>query len=248
MTLAKRAISSNDVFEREREKQGLSRTSSEYASIPNDIQSQLQSMSWRIRASTLIALTPDVNRGYASGTPDGIAGAPKHFSNAHDTIQGVKSSFHQWGRTATMPTGTLRGMTPHPSPSQVNMNSCWSSDTDTSFNSLNMPNLKRGIGEEDTDAILANCFDEDEGSWAPMQSSERENQPLDEERVLRPLPSRGSFRPTKSMPPLRELPADVAPQNIPGFPVGPGRDDAMATDEPFHLVDFSAYATRTDGF
>ena len=52
MTLAKRAISANDVFEREREGHGLARTSSEYSHIPSDIQAQLQTMSWRIRAST----------------------------------------------------------------------------------------------------------------------------------------------------------------------------------------------------
>lgn len=51
MTMSKRAISSNDVLQREHEGRGLARTSSEYASIPPEIQAQLQSMSWRIRAS-----------------------------------------------------------------------------------------------------------------------------------------------------------------------------------------------------
>lgn len=51
MTMSKRAISSNDVLQREHEARGLARTSSEYAHIPPEIQAQLQSMSWRIRAS-----------------------------------------------------------------------------------------------------------------------------------------------------------------------------------------------------
>lgn len=52
MLMNKRAVSAQDVYENERTSQGLSRVSSEYATIPSDIQNRLQSMSWRIRAST----------------------------------------------------------------------------------------------------------------------------------------------------------------------------------------------------
>lgn len=189
-----------------------------------------------------------MNRGYAGGARSSLAGTPKHFSNAQDTIQDVKNNFHQWGRTATMPSGALRGSMPPPPPSQApNMLSQWSSDTDSANNSLNVTTLKRGLADDDTDAILANAFDDEEEFGFPSQSSDCENRPLETERVMRPLPARGPFQATKSMPPLRELPSGLGDENM--VSAGYSSDDAMnMTDEPYRHVDFSAYTMRTDNF
>lgn len=204
-----------------------------------------------------------MNRGYAGGTPNGVAGAQskQYFNSAQDTMQEVKSSFHQWGRTATMPNGALRGAMGPPPSQEANMMSRWSSDTDTTFGSLNVnASLKRGMAEDDSDAILANCFDEDEGSqWGTpftQSNSDSENEPLDApmnvERAVRPLPARSGFRPTKSMPPLRELPLDNdSGQSTPytHHRSGSDSDEAMApAEEPFRHVDFTSYASRTDNF
>lgn len=55
--MSKRAISANDVYHTNAHGQEpFARTlSSEYASIPEDVQSRLQSMSWRIRSSEFYA-------------------------------------------------------------------------------------------------------------------------------------------------------------------------------------------------
>lgn len=191
---------------------------------------------------------PDVNRGYPGGTPPGIATAQPRalFSNAQDTIHDVKSSSYAWGRTATMPSGVLRGTAP-------------ASD----FGPTAQASLKRGMGEEDSDAILANVFDEDNGrpapfagTWAPDDTSFEEDPVIakgSHDRTVRPLPTRGGFRPTQSMPPLRELPQD--------FVSGPDlshtfvtteteapADTMLVEQEPFRAVDFATYAMRSDGF
>ncbi|KAI3624049.1 hypothetical protein CBS14141_002477 [Malassezia furfur] len=236
--MSKRAISSNDVLQREHEGRGLARTSSEYASIPPEIQAQLQSMSWRIRAN--------VNRGYAGGPRASELGAPRHFTNAQNTLQEVKSSFHQWGRTATMPTGALRGTAmPPPSSQDANMFSQWSSDTESANTSLNVIAPKRGLDDDDADNILANAFDDDDSFW-PASHTNIENRPLDTGRTMRPLPSRGPFQATKSMPPLRESPSAFGMYNLPG---ASSDDEPMRmSDDPFPDVDISAYTTRTDNF
>ena len=51
MSVAKRTVSAADVYGEENAPRGLTRTCSEYASIPDDVHTRLQSMSWRIRAS-----------------------------------------------------------------------------------------------------------------------------------------------------------------------------------------------------
>lgn len=49
--MSKRAVSAQDVWRSEIDGQGLSRVSSQYDSIPDDVRNRLQSMSWRIRSS-----------------------------------------------------------------------------------------------------------------------------------------------------------------------------------------------------
>lgn len=53
----KRAVSAHDVGLHDARPQGLSRVSSQYDSIPMDVQNRLQSMGWRIRSSTYALLT-----------------------------------------------------------------------------------------------------------------------------------------------------------------------------------------------
>lgn len=115
--------------------------------------------------------------------------------------------------------------------------------------------LKRGADDGDSDAILANAFEEDEftdnggGFGDALAMQNRENQPSagNSERVVRPLPARGGFRPTISMPPLREITAYDSAQNVhsSASDVGEPMDTQV---EPFRTVDFTAYAASTDGF
>lgn len=53
----KRAVSAHDVGLHGAPSTGLSRVSSQYDSIPMDVQNRLQSMGWRIRSSTYALLT-----------------------------------------------------------------------------------------------------------------------------------------------------------------------------------------------
>lgn len=95
--------------------------------------------------------------------------------------------------------------------------------------------LKRTANNDDSDAVLANCFEEDEPLIAPTTSI----QYTEPARPIRALPSRG-MRPTVSMPPLHDIsPAFNAAQNCP---------DAEMSEDAFQTVDFSAFTSRTDGF
>lgn len=116
--------------------------------------------------------------------------------------------------------------------------------------------LKRGADDGDNDAILASAFEEEDefadngagfGDDYAMQN--RENQPSAGhcERVVRPLPARSGFRPTISMPPLREIPAYDSAQNVHSSASDVG-EPMDAQVEPFRTVDFSAYAASTEGF
>ncbi|WFD36749.1 hypothetical protein MCUN1_003636 [Malassezia cuniculi] len=187
MSVAKRTVSAADVYGTENAPRGLTRTCSEYASIPDDVHSRLQSMSWRIRSN--------VSRGYI-GTVNGAA-APHHEETP------------RWGRATTIATSGAQD--------------------------VSSASLKRTADNDDSDAILANCFEDDDawgGPTVPMQT-------ISNERPVRSLPARG-LRPTMSMPPLHDIsPAFDAAQNCP---------DTEMQDDAFRMVDFSAFASRTDGF
>lgn len=177
------------------------------------------------------------------------------FQSANSTLENVKNTYNQWGRTASVPNGALRGhnaMMPPPPP--PNMMSRWSSDTETANSSFSSTvpslSLKRGMGEEDSDAILAGAFEDDDGSFgaswdAPMHSGEGarvlDAPTLPENRPMRPLPSRGPLRPTLSLP--------VVTQPFPQMESQQDMDMAEEDgSEEFHRIDFSAYAANPDGF
>lgn len=183
------------------------------------------------------------------------------FSNAQSTWQHVQQTYPQWGRTASVPYGALRG-----TPSNTTMLAASSqamersvTESHTSPSSLvsdtvesGTLSMKRGISEDDSDAILAGAFDDDDGAGAidrnmglscssfPMASPSpppAQTQPTTytqvSSRPVRPLPSRqGMFRSIKSMP------------------VAKTQDLTMDNDnsEPFQRVDFSAYAAHPHGF
>ncbi|WFD44171.1 hypothetical protein MPSI1_002837 [Malassezia psittaci] len=242
MTMAKRTTSVNDVYQREQQSRGLARTSSEYAHIAPEIQAQLQSMSWRIRAN--------VNRGYQGGLHNPSGHSPRHFSCAQDTLQEVKNSYHRWGRSATMPNGALRGSieVPISAPSEVPINldtennpSCIPSSSHTS--------LKRGLTEDDADKVLGDAFNDEDEDYTSMHAPANFT-PSDSERFTRPLPSRKPFQSTKSMPLIHTWPDSHAGQNYPmPLPSPNDHDVSMHTaDEQYQDVDFSSYAIRTDNF
>ncbi|SHO79647.1 Uncharacterized protein MSYG_3998 [Malassezia sympodialis ATCC 42132] len=250
MPLTKRAVSSHDVLRSDSEHQGLSRVSSAYDTIPSDIQNRLQSMSWRIRSN--------VSRGYLGHTKtyDAQDSGGTEFQSANSTLENVKSTYNQWGRTASVPNGALRGhgnMMPPPPP--PNMMSRWSSDTETANTSFgsSVPSLslKRGMGEDDSDAILAGAFADEDGSFgaswdAPMVPEENSPPSMDGptlsgSRPMRPLPSRGPFRPALSLP--------VVSQPFTHNDARQAMDLAEEDgSEQFHHIDFSAYAANPDGF
>lgn len=167
------------------------------------------------------------------------------FTPALSTVQDVKQNYVQWGRTASVPYGALRGVqTP---PQQMAGASMQRSATDVYTASTNDEgaslSLKRGMSEDDTDAVLAEAFGDDDGhieDMMPPPSSPGN------ERPMRPLPRQG-LRPTQSMPPTWH-----------GIPHGPGpgcetqmdtsEADSDPASEPFRQVDFSSYASYTDGF
>lgn len=204
------------------------------------------------------SLTSDVSRGYlghaTTSAAHDLGGAS--FQSANSTLENVKSTYNQWGRTASVPNGALRGhgtMMPPPPPS--NMMSRWSSDTEStnwSYSST-MPtlSLKRSMGEDESDAILAGAFADGDGSFGaswdmPMvpegDSSTLTDAPaLPESRPVRPLPSRGPFRPTISLPVVSQ----------PFTHADTRQDMDLAEEDPseqFRHIDFSAYAANPDGF
>ncbi|WFD20928.1 hypothetical protein MCAP1_003183 [Malassezia caprae] len=250
MPLAKRAVSAHDVWRSDAENQGLSRVSSAYDAIPSDIQARLQSMSWRIRSN--------VSRGYLGHTASSNAHemCDADFQSSNATLECVKSTYNQWGRTASVPNGALRGHgTMMPPPPPPNMMSRWSSDTETANSSFSSTvpslSLKRSMGEDDSDAILAGAFADGDGSFgaswnAPMVPEEDSPILVDapsvpENRPMRPLPSRAPFRPTLSLPVVSH----------PFTHTDTRQDMDLAEEdasEQFRHIDFSAYAANPDGF
>lgn len=177
------------------------------------------------------------------------------FQTANSTLENVKSTYNQWGRTASVPHGALRGTTAMPPPPPPNMLSRWSSDTDTANSSFSATvptlSLKRGMGEDDSDAILADAFADGDGSlntsWdAPMGPGEDTAPCMDDPslqglRPMRPLPARGPFRATLSMP--------VEPRSLSWRDTRQDMDMADEdASERFRHIDFSAYAANPDGF
>lgn len=107
------------------------------------------------------------------------------------------------------------------------------------------------MGEDESDAILAGAFADGDGSFGaswdmPMvpegDSSTLTDAPaLPESRPVRPLPSRGPFRPTISLP--------VVSQPFTHADTRQDMDLAEEdTSEQFRHIDFSAYAANPDGF
>ena len=118
------------------------------------------------------------------------------------------------------------------------MFSQWSSDTESANTSLNVIAPKRGLDDDDADNILANAFDDEETFW-PAPHANIENRPLDAGHTMRPLPSRGAFQATKSMPPLRESPSAFGMHNLPDTA---SDDEPMRmSDDPFPDVDLRLY-------
>lgn len=189
-----------------------------------------------------------MNRGYQPGTGPHFRNAlqTETFRSSQDTLSDVKKNYTQWGRTASVPNGALRGhvATSMPPPAAApSMISRWSSDTDTVNTSFDTTasslNLKRGMAEEDSDAILAGAFEDDDGDNAPPM--------LDDAwatRPVRPLPARQGLRPTMSMPPMHSL--DHMQVAMPGPTVE--MEEATEGAEPFRRIDFSSFASQTDGF
>lgn len=191
-----------------------------------------------------------MNRGYKTGGPYSAAALhaddDASFCSAADTLQGVKKHYTQWGRVASVPNGALRGYTAAHAPREPELMSRWSSDTDTanlSFgSSVPSISLKRGVGEDDSDAVLANAFADDsgEGMNGSLLSIQNENafeaQSISD-RPMRPLPRQG-IRPTASLPPLREISSNSSPVHMSDEPMG----------ENYGEVNFSAYAACTEGF
>lgn len=209
----KRAVSAHDVGLHGAPSTGLSRVSSQYDSIPMDVQNRLQSMGWRIRSN--------VSRGYRHGGSSSGA-------SALDTVQQVRQTSHQWGRTASVPHGALRGMAP-PMPTGA------ADEAPSPFS------LKRGTAEDDSDAVLADAFGDDDGcEMDALPVSEPMSCDADvaharSERPMRPLPARQGLRVTQSMPPSAPAWRDLAAES---------HRDADA----FRLIDFSAFATHADHF
>lgn len=179
MSVAKRTVSAADVYGPENAPRGLTRTCSEYASIPDDVHTRLQSMGWRIRSN--------VSRGYLR-----TAGGDAPGAHPDDSAR--------WGRSTTIAAPGAPGVA---------------------------GSLKRMADNDDSDAVLASCFESDDAWDAPPA-------PVASDRPLRALPARG-LRPTASVPPLHDIsPEFHAAQNRP--------------EDAFRMVDFSAFASRTDGF
>ncbi|WFD00329.1 hypothetical protein MYAM1_003077 [Malassezia yamatoensis] len=240
--MAKRTTSVNDVYQREQHARVLARTSSEYAHIAPEIQAQLQSMSWRIRAN--------VNRGYQGGLHNPGAHSPRHFSCAQDTLQEVKNSYHSWGRSATMPNGSLRGSIEVPISARGEM----PLNLETENTGLSTPfsthaSLKRGLTEDDTDKVLSDAFNDEDDDYTSIHAPTN-LAPSDSERFTRPLPSRKPFQSTKSMPLVHTWPNSHAVQDC-SLPLPSFNDQDIhmqSTDEQYQDVDFSSYAIRTDNF
>ncbi|PKI85549.1 hypothetical protein MVES_000071 [Malassezia vespertilionis] len=204
----KRATSAADVFHTDKDARRFTRASSEYNAISSDIQTRLQSMSWRIRSN--------VHRGYVNGTPRGMQCTRNtDTTNVQDMLQDARSAQCHWGRTASVPFGALRG-------ESAEHDSCaWNNE------------LKRGISEDDSDAVLASAFEENELAW---QGAVCEMNMVDDNWENIPAPER------TSMPPLRELPADYNPF------LNRGAEAMDQTVEMHERVDFATYAQRTDNF
>lgn len=183
------------------------------------------------------------------------------FSNAQSTWQHVQQTYPQWGRTASVPYGALRGTPSNTSTPAASSQAMGPSATESHTLPSSLVSdavepgtlsMKRGISEDDSDAILAGAFDDDDGAgaidrdmglprssfaMAPPSPPPAQAQPAIwtevNSRPVRPLPSRqGMFRPVKSMP------------------VAKTQDLTMDDDgsEPFQRVDFSAYAAHPHGF
>lgn len=104
------------------------------------------------------------------------------------------------------------------------------------------PSLKRGTSEDDSDAVLADAFGDDDGCEMDVPpASEHMSCDDDDEahppsdRPMRPLPARQGLRATQSMPPSAPAWRDLAAES---------QRDADA----FRLIDFSAFATHADHF
>ena len=164
------------------------------------------------------------------------------FTPSLSTVQDVKQNYVQWGRTASVPYGALRGgQAPLNDITESNMHRSMTDVYSTPGNvQLSSLSLKRGMSEDDTDAVLAEAFGDDDGemddSMPPTLSSSND-------RPMRSLPRQG-LRPTQSMPPKWQ-----------GIPVPDSNtlmdmseNESDTASEPFRQVDFSAYASYTDGF
>lgn len=120
--------------------------------------------------------------------------------------------------------------------------------TDDTYGAAKAPSivLKRTADANDSDAVLAGCFGEDETPSEPHAAagdaitnmSDRENDPTS--RPMRSLPARSGMRPTMSMPPLHEAPyaSDICMSDA---------QESLQAD-PYRLVDFSAFAAHSEGF
>ena len=104
------------------------------------------------------------------------------------------------------------------------------------------PSLKRGTSEDDSDAVLAEAFGDDDGCEMDVpHASESMSCDDDDEahppsdRPMRPLPARQGLRATQSMPPSAPAWRDLAAES---------HRDADA----FRLIDFSAFAAHADHF
>ena len=101
--------------------------------------------------------------------------------------------------------------------------------------------LKRGTAEDDSDAVLADAFGDDDGcEMDALPVSEPMSCDVDvahapSERPMRPLPARQGLRATQSMPPSAPAWRDLDAES---------HRDADA----FRLIDFSAFATHADRF
>lgn len=166
----------------------------------------------------------------------------------------VQQSYSQWGRTASVPYGALRGIGPlasgtdQPPAGLLRTNSAAPALTspDTPW-----PTLKRGMHDDDADAVLADAFSDDDGAWHAADTSGDTEMPPPSAptgpntRPMRPLPRTG-LRATASMPPMRHLSQSYSASEP--FVDGAMDDDSSASPERYRHIDFAAYATQADNF